>query len=995
VTTSYAYDAGHRLTQKSYSDGSTSTANFAYDVATGWGNPSVNQANVVGRLSEEWTATSGGTVNSASVFGYDPTGRITANNQCTPQNCGTGNWPLSYGYDLAGNITSATNAVGTTFNYAYNTAARLTRMSSSLNDSNHPPTLISGVQYGPFGSVSDTLGNGVVENVGYSSRGLLASQTASFPSAASGGSVSVGGAEQSKQVVAQAAIAGTASFSITGSERTTSVATQVCRPTPPRGVILCTTQTTTVSDSGTVGVTVNGFSASVSYASSSTTSTIASALASALNASGSPVTASASGSTVTMTATALGASTNYSWSSTSATNTSHFSGTSFPLSSASGALSGGQDATYRTAYDSGTVTLTINGTPYNQSYSSSDTVSTIASGLAGTVNAGTLVSASASGGTITLVAKTAGASTDYPVSCSVSYDSADFSSASFSPGCPAALNGGSNTTPFYSYTLAQAADGQITSANDSANGNWTYSYDQFNRLVGSNKNSGQTAFTYAYDRYGNRVQQNVTAGQGGAPQYIFDNSNHIVGSGVTYDALGNVTNDGFHAYFYDAENRLIQVDGTLGTCSSATACYVYDAEGRRVSGPSLEYVYDLGGNAVTQLNLSGGLMYGEIYAVGRHLGTYSNGTTNFYHGDWLGTKRVVTGVNGAVSQTCTGFIFADGMNCSGTNSTLSSFTDDIHDPETNLEHTLFRQYNGTEGRWLAPDPSASSMHLGNPQSLNRYAYVLNNPANATDPDGLDCFGFCGIDPFPPESFGPPEFLSFFPVHGFNFAPGEFQIPIHGLLQTIQELLGRLPWNSSCGALSDCGGLTGFQGQIQAIPSYQDTSFLHLSPYAYCQAVPSMLRGGPVSFLPGCPGNPVFDAGKNQPSVRAADPPRQTCLNMGRDGTTETYCDDGSPVYPPDPGPDLGTRIYCGFFGDAELGGPMHLPEGVFPTNVDGVTGGPAGRAGLPSGGYPNRAFVNSPNNKALVRSYNGRVETGNTMGNAAGLIANMAACGQQ
>src|SRR5579884_1565491 len=38
------------------------------------------------------------------------------------------------------------------------------------------------------------------------------------------------------------------------------------------------------------------------------------------------------------------------------------------------------------------------------------------------------------------------------------------------------------------------------------------------------------------------------------------------------------------------------------------------------------------------------------------------------------------------------------------------------------------------GRWLAPDPVAGD--ISNPQSLNRYAYVLNNPTILTDPLGL-------------------------------------------------------------------------------------------------------------------------------------------------------------------------------------------------------------------------------------------------------------------
>jgi hypothetical protein len=41
----------------------------------------------------------------------------------------------------------------------------------------------------------------------------------------------------------------------------------------------------------------------------------------------------------------------------------------------------------------------------------------------------------------------------------------------------------------------------------------------------------------------------------------------------------------------------------------------------------------------------------------------------------------------------------------------------------------------TQGRWLSPDPLAGN--ILNPQSLNRYAYVLNNPTSLVDPLGLD------------------------------------------------------------------------------------------------------------------------------------------------------------------------------------------------------------------------------------------------------------------
>ena len=58
-----------------------------------------------------------------------------------------------------------------------------------------------------------------------------------------------------------------------------------------------------------------------------------------------------------------------------------------------------------------------------------------------------------------------------------------------------------------------------------------------------------------------------------------------------------------------------------------------------------------------------------------------------------------------------------------------------------------------EGRWLSPDPLGGD--IANPQSLNRYAYALNNPTTLTDPAGL---GECTWDastntlncPLPPD-----------------------------------------------------------------------------------------------------------------------------------------------------------------------------------------------------------------------------------------------------
>ena len=67
-------------------------------------------------------------------------------------------------------------------------------------------------------------------------------------------------------------------------------------------------------------------------------------------------------------------------------------------------------------------------------------------------------------------------------------------------------------------------------------------------------------------------------------------------------------------------------------------------------------------------------------------------------------------------------------------STEWSFTGEHNDP-TGLEYLRARYYDSAIGRFLSRDPVAGV--TGMPQSLNRYAYVMNNPALLVDPLGLD------------------------------------------------------------------------------------------------------------------------------------------------------------------------------------------------------------------------------------------------------------------
>ena len=118
---------------------------------------------------------------------------------------------------------------------------------------------------------------------------------------------------------------------------------------------------------------------------------------------------------------------------------------------------------------------------------------------------------------------------------------------------------------------------------------------------------------------------------------------------------------------------------------------------------------------------------------------YANGTTYFAHSDHLGSTRLLTGVSGTVQDCYAFYPFGetDTSICTPTYNALDRFTGFRFDPETNLDHTWFRKYSSAQGRWMTPDPAGlAAVDPSNPQSWNRYAYVLNEPMSFVDPLGL-------------------------------------------------------------------------------------------------------------------------------------------------------------------------------------------------------------------------------------------------------------------
>ena len=308
----------------------------------------------------------------------------------------------------------------------------------------------------------------------------------------------------------------------------------------------------------------------------------------------------------------------------------------------------------------------------------------------------------------------------------------------------------------YGYNSGSANNGNIVSwsANNQQYFGRTYSYDSLNRL--STMSDGASSqpcrgLTWTYDAWGNRTDQTVTAGTCNTFHNSVNTNNQFSSSPYQYDAAGNMTHDASHSYAYDAENRLISLDG------GSTAIYAYDAEGNRVlrtmGSTVVEYIVNPSGQVIHELNGSTGTFNAHYIRVGDQLvAEMANSTTYFVHADHLGSTRLVTNMSEGTAENMDYLPF--GEQIAGGSLTTHKFTGDERDSESTLDHTQFRQYSSSLGRWMTPDPAGLAVvDLNNPQSWNRYSYVTNDPLDFVDPSGLFLCSSSFCPPPPPD---PPD-----------------------------------------------------------------------------------------------------------------------------------------------------------------------------------------------------------------------------------------------
>jgi RHS repeat-associated protein len=273
-------------------------------------------------------------------------------------------------------------------------------------------------------------------------------------------------------------------------------------------------------------------------------------------------------------------------------------------------------------------------------------------------------------------------------------------------------------------TLASLA---ITDPFNSANSQTcNYSHDDLVRVASTNCGSIWSQ-AFGYDAFGNLNKSGTNSFQP-TYSYLTNHMTQIGSSTPSYDADGNVTNDFLHTYSWDANGRPVIIDSVGIT---------YDALGRMVEqnrgGAYTQVVY-----APTGMKMQ--LVYGQAGVVGLvplpagAMAVWAPNGFHYRHADWLGSSRFASTTSRTMYYDGAYAPFGEPYAQTGTSDL--SFTGMNQDTVSALYDFPAREY-GIQGRWPSPDPAGTAAaDLTNPQSWNRYAYVLNSPLLFTDPSGM-------------------------------------------------------------------------------------------------------------------------------------------------------------------------------------------------------------------------------------------------------------------
>jgi RHS repeat-associated protein len=334
----------------------------------------------------------------------------------------------------------------------------------------------------------------------------------------------------------------------------------------------------------------------------------------------------------------------------------------------------------------------------------------------------------------------------------------------------------------YQYTPA----GDIHAINDNVkNITYNYTYDKLHRLMQetnsgaydpisytynaigniTSKTVGARTMTYTYDEWHKHAVKTINVNGFDFPYEYDDNGNMISGPDFTdrqQVATRRIT--------YNADNMPVRIHYENGKPVSAqsssssksnsssmgfTACWVASVSDQSDVSWTVDFYYDGEGVRVKKQVLGGSLTYyigahfeikdgvatKYIFAGSLRIAMIQGDEVNYFHKDHLGNSTVMTDSDGEIVESTEFMPFGAMREHSGQQVSDYKFTDQEFDVETGLYNYNARLYDPVIGRFISPDSIVQAPF--DPQTLNRYSYVRNNPLIYTDPSGHFFLG--GLD----------------------------------------------------------------------------------------------------------------------------------------------------------------------------------------------------------------------------------------------------------
>jgi len=301
-----------------------------------------------------------------------------------------------------------------------------------------------------------------------------------------------------------------------------------------------------------------------------------------------------------------------------------------------------------------------------------------------------------------------------------------------------------------------------------------YEYDAAGRLVRVHDLSSGTSdcvYEYVYDANGNRTalyEGICKTGEGGSPTatatYRDDDSLATYG-GTTYTVDANGTLERLQdtgrdlSFDYDAFGNLVSVVGTIVETTGTVGLnigYAHDAFDRRIArtdGSRSFYIYRDSLRIAGELDRDEQLIRHYVYGHVPHVPAYahvpattaSNGTpiparTVALISDVRGSVRFAIDVDLALAGDPGAFLQAIEYSPFGVETSRTGvepwfqplgFAGGLTDRDTGFVRFGARDYDPVTGRWTARDPI-----LFGGGDTNLYGYVVQDPVNRVDPNGL-------------------------------------------------------------------------------------------------------------------------------------------------------------------------------------------------------------------------------------------------------------------